>query len=230
MNWTSSLRFLVVVAMLGAFSSSAGIASELPPIVPAEAIAHQLSPSAPLPSGRKKKIGFVPAGEDPVATPPVSVSGPVSQRIALPAIEFEFDSDRLTPRAREQVAELAKGSFARRPPLSRLRSPGPYGQWWGDGGYNRALSLRRASAVKRHLVAKNIADDRLVEVGLGEDYPLRGLAGADARNRRVEIVHLGSTDGGSVPSLSQDAGRKALLIGIDAYRSVLALERPGQRR
>ena len=225
MNCTSSLRVWLVLATVGVFSSSAGVASELPPIVPAEAIAQQLSPSAPLPSGRKKKVGVVPAGEDPVATPPVSGSGPVSQRIALPAIEFEFDSDRLTPRAREQVAELAKALS-----LDDLRSlvyaVQGHTDSVGDGGYNRALSLRRASAVKRQLVTENIANDRLVEVGLGEDFPLRGLAGADARNRRVEIVRLGSTDGGSVPSLSQDAGRKALLIGIDAYQNVLPLIGP----
>ena len=225
MNCTSSLRFWLVLATVGAFSLSAGVASELPPIVPAEAIAHQLSPSAPLPSGRKKKMVFEPTGEDPVATRPVSGSGRGSQRITLPAIEFEFDSDRLTPRAREQVAELAKALS-----LDDLRSlvyaVQGHTDSVGDGGYNRALSLRRASAVKRQLVTENIANDRLVEVGLGEDYPLRGLAGADARNRRVEIVHLGSTDGGSVPSLSQDTGRKALLIGIDAYRSVLPLVGP----
>ena len=225
MNCTSSLRVWLVLATVGVFSLSAGVASELPPIVPAEAIAQQLSPSAPLPSGRKKKMEYVPAGEDPVATRPVSGSGPGSQRITLPAIEFEFDSDRLTPRAREQVAELAKALS-----LDDLRSlvyaVQGHTDSVGDGGYNRALSLRRASAVKRQLVTENIANDRLVEVGLGEDYPLRGLAGADARNRRVEIVHLGSTDGGSVPSLSQDAGRKALLIGIDAYQNVWPLIGP----
>ena len=170
-------------------------------------------------------MGVVPAGEDPVATRPVSGSGPGSQRITLPAIEFEFDSDRLTPRAREQVAELAKALS-----LDDLRSlvyaVQGHTDSVGDGGYNRALSLRRASAVKRQLVTENIANDRLVEVGLGEDFPLRGLAGADARNRRVEIVHRGSTDGGSVPSLSQDTGRKALLIGIDAYQNVLPLIGP----
>ena len=225
MNCTSSLRVWLVLATVGVFSLSAGVASELPPIVPAEAIAQQLSPSAPLPSGRKKKVGVVPAGEDPVATRPVSGSGSGSQRITLPAIEFEFDSDRLTPRAREQVTELAKALS-----LDDLRSlvyaVQGHTDSVGDGGYNRALSLRRASAVKRQLVTENIANDRLVEVGLGEDFPLRGLAGADARNRRVEIVHRGSTDGGSVPSLSQDAGRKALLIGIDAYQNVLPLIGP----
>ena len=229
MSRTLSLRFWVVLATLGAFSSGAGTASELPPIVPAEEIAHQLSPSASLPAGRKKKIAFEPAGDDPSASPPASGSSPVSQRIALQAIEFEFDSDRLTPRAQQQVSELAKALT-----LDALRSSEfaiqGHTDSVGDRNYNRALSQRRASAVKWHLVAENVAAHRLVEVGLGEDFPLPGLAGNDARNRRVEIVHLGQTeqtDGGDdVPPLSQDTGRKALLIGIDAYKSVSPLIGP----
>ena len=67
---------------------------------------------------------------------------------------------------------------------------------------------------------------RLVEIGLGEDFPLPGLAGDDGRNRRVEIVHLGTADEGDVPPLAQDTGRKALLIGIDAYQNVSPLIGP----
>ena len=96
----------------------------------------------------------------------------------------------------------------------------------GDRTYNRALSLRRANAVKRPLVAERIAEHRLVEVGLGEDFPLPGVPGDDARNRRVEIVHLGAASTGSTPSLTQRSGRKALLVGIDAYRHVSRLVGP----
>lgn len=226
MNCTPSLRlFLLVPATLIAFSASAGIAAELPPIVPAEAIAHQLSPSAPLPAGRKRKIEFEPAREESVGSQPAAAAGPVSQRIALPAIEFEFDSDRLTPRAQKQVSELAKALT-----LDALRSlvfaVQGHTDSVGDRDYNRALSLGRASAVKRYLVAESIAVDRLVEVGLGEDFPLAGFPGDDARNCRVEIVHLGPTDGGDVPPLSQDTRRRALLIGIDAYENVSPLIGP----
>ena len=225
MNWTSSLRFLLVVAVASALPSISGGASDIPPILPAEEIAQQLSPSSPLPPGRKRKIEFEPAGEESVATQPAPSSGPVSRRIALPAIEFEFDSDRLTRRARQQVSELAKALK-----LDVLRSLSFAVQGHtdsvGDQGYNRALSQRRASAVKRHLLEENIAAHRLVEIGLGEDFPLPGLPGDDGRNRRVEIVHLGTVDEVDVPPLAQDSGRKALLIGIDAYQGVSPLIGP----
>ena len=75
MNETSSLRCWLVLATLGAFTSSTGLASELPPIIPAEEIVQQLSPSAPLPAGRKRKIEFEPAGEESVSTQPAPISG-----------------------------------------------------------------------------------------------------------------------------------------------------------
>ena len=64
----------------------------------------------------------------------------------------------------------------------------------GDSAYNRNLSLRRARMVKRHLVAGEISQHRLVEVGFGEDFPIAEIAGEDERNRRVEIVNLGSIE------------------------------------
>ena len=225
MTGTSFLRFLLVFAMFGVCSSSIGTASEFSPIVPAEAIASQLSPATPLPSGRKKKVEYEPASEDPGASQPAPAVHPVSRRIALPAIQFEFDSDRLTPRAQEQVTELAKALK-----LDALGSlvfaVQGHTDSVGDRAYNRALSLRRASAVKRRLVADHIAAHTLVEVGLGEEFSLSGVPGEDARNRRVEVVLLGPTAGGGVPSLPLHSARKALLIGIDAYQHVSPLVGP----
>ena len=91
----------------------------------------------------------------------------------------------------------------------------------GSAGYNRDLSARRARTVKRHLVDEmNVPGGRLVGVGLGEDYPIRGLPPDDARNRRVEIVNRGPVanrpaGGGSEPG--HRWSRRALLIGIGEY-------------
>ena len=216
---------VLAIAGFCALSSLVATAAEPPSIVSSEQIVQQLT----APPGKTKKIGYVPVdGEstDPGSAVPAR-SAP--RRIALPAIEFEFDSDRLTPRAQEQVAELAKALEldSLRPFVFAVQG---HTDSAGSREYNRALSLRRANSVKRRLVAERVAAVRLVEVGLGEDFPLPGLAGGDSRNRRVEIVHLGTAGAGDasggVPPVSQASGGKALLIGIDAYRNVSRLVGP----
>ena len=151
----------------------------------------------------------------------------------LSAIQFEFNSDRLTGTARNQVAELAA---ALKFPSLQGFSFAVMGHTDSVGGsaYNRDLSLRRARSVKRRLVASAVNGERLVEVGLGEDYPVPGTRGEDARNRRVEIVNLGTgraavdaassrpTQAPSAQSGGQRKGR-ALLIGIDRYQYVSPL-------
>ena len=212
---------VLALAGLGPFSFLVAAAAEPPPIVPSEQIVQQLT----APPGKTKKIGYVPvAGESTAPESGASVR-PDSRRIALPAIEFEFDSDRLTSRAKVQVTELAKALA-----LDSLR---PFvfavqGHTDSVGGrdYNRGLSLRRANAVKRRLVAERVAAERLVEVGLGEDFPLPSLASDDSQNRRVEIVRLETAVAGDAPLVSQVSRGKALLIGIDAYRHVSKLVGP----
>ena len=148
-------------------------------------------------------------------------------RVSLSAIQFEFNSDRLTETARSQVAELAAALTL---PSLKGFSFAVVGHTdsVGASDYNRDLSLRRAHSVKRHLVAGEVSAGRLVEVGLGEDYPVAGTAGDDARNRRVEIINLGT---GTAAVGSTALGRhenkrregRALLIGIDRYRHVSPL-------
>jgi outer membrane protein OmpA-like peptidoglycan-associated protein len=62
----------------------------------------------------------------------------------------------------------------------------------GAAGVNLALSQARAEAVKRALVERGVAADRIEAVGLGEARPLAdgGDAAADQRNRRIEVYLL----------------------------------------
>ena len=149
-------------------------------------------------------------------------------RIALPAIQFEFDSDRLTLSAMDQMRELSRALRSQELMSFSFAVQG-HTDSVGSNEYNRSLSQRRAYAVKRYLVeTAGIDRVRLVEVGLGEDYPLRGLLPTDDRNRRVEIVNLGDSlvatpQPESRPSM---AGKRALLIGIDAYQFVSSLNGP----
>ena len=138
-------------------------------------------------------------------------------RVTLPAIQFEFDSDRLTDTARKQLVELVRalgaGSLK-----SRSFAIQGHTDSTGSDKYNRNLSLKRSRAVKRHIVRKmGIAPERLVDVGFGESVPIRGIPAEDGRNRRVEIVNLGAM---APPGTS---GKRALLIGVDAYRDVGSL-------
>lgn len=148
-------------------------------------------------------------------------------RVSLSAIQFEFNSDRLTPEARSQLVELAAALTL---PVLQGFSFAVVGHTdsVGASDYNRDLSLRRAHSVKRHLVASQVSAGRLVEVGLGEDYPVAETAGEDARNRRVEIINLGTGPAavGSTTTEGRDIERRegrALLIGIDRYRYVSPL-------
>lgn len=58
----------------------------------------------------------------------------------------------------------------------------------GDEPSNKALSLERAEAVKRALVARGIAEGSLQTRGLGSSMPVAGLDPADPANRRIEFT------------------------------------------
>ena len=149
------------------------------------------------------------------------------RKIALPAIRFEFDSGRLTPAALAQVEELA--TALNLPALRRsVVAVEGHTDSSGSASYNRALSLRRAQAVKRQLIGMGVSGHRVVEVGLGESFPVQGIASSDGRNRRVEIVNLGNRAVAAVDDRERvrPARRRALLIGIDAYRHVSSLRGP----
>jgi OOP family OmpA-OmpF porin len=59
----------------------------------------------------------------------------------------------------------------------------------GSDAYNQQLSERRAAAVKRYLVTKGIAADRLETVGRGESEPVSSNETDEGRamNRRAEL-------------------------------------------
>ncbi|NJN64879.1 MAG: OmpA family protein [Acidobacteria bacterium] len=62
----------------------------------------------------------------------------------------------------------------------------------GSDTYNRTLSQRRADSVKKHLVEKGVAAERLTTKGYGEAEPIadNGNDAGRAKNRRVELRRL----------------------------------------
>ena len=101
-------------------------------------------------------------------------------------IRFEHNSDVILKRSytvlRQTVALLKKY------PLLKVNVRG-HADDTGTEDYNKQLSLRRAQSVRRFLVKRGVAADRLTVEGLGSSEPL--VAGTSARarakNRRVEF-------------------------------------------
>lgn len=60
----------------------------------------------------------------------------------------------------------------------------------GSDSYNQGLSERRAGAVAQYLRSQQVANERLITVGMGESRPVADNSSADGRqaNRRVEIT------------------------------------------
>ena len=144
---------------------------------------------------RREAQGQVVPNEEIVETllnPPITRGAAVRPRIDL-HINFEFDSARMTRDGRAQAAELGE---ALRTVADRAgRSP----EWLlvghtdaqGARAYNRALSVRRAEAVRAYLADVFGFDPRTIDVeGRGEDELLdpETTEAAHSVNRRVEVV------------------------------------------
>lgn len=128
-----------------------------------------------------------PAAAAPVDRAPPSRSSPYS--LSLPIL-FEFDSDRLTAAASKLLDDLA--DVLKRNPSDKFIVEGHTDAVGGDD-YNKALSERRAKAVVEYLVTRHsIERARLESVGLGRAKLALPSQPADARNRRVQILNVGT--------------------------------------
>lgn len=102
-------------------------------------------------------------------------------------IEFEFGSDQLTQgsyRALDQIAATLKNDNS----TVRLNIAG-YTDYVGTNEFNQDLSERRANAVKRYLLSKNVPSSSVTIVGYGEKDPIAPNNTSEGRelNRRVEF-------------------------------------------
>lgn len=112
-----------------------------------------------------------------------------AQTIVLRSIQFRFGSSALEGNYATILDELA--NILNQRPASRVRlegntcTIGPY-------DYNVLLSKQRAESVKKYLVSKGIAADRIDTIGNGPDKPKYDNKTAEGRslNRRTEIFML----------------------------------------
>ena len=165
--------------------------------IPAVGEARDAHPGAP-PAGsqvpapsRRGATGRAPvASSRPGTTPTAETRGP---SVDL-TVDFASGSAELTPQTRETLDELGAAVNARELANRRFRIEG-HTDTVGDPAYNKALSRRRAEAVRDYLTRRfGVRPARLEAVGVGEAGPLEPTPPRtpDPRNRRVEVVSLGS--------------------------------------
>lgn len=107
--------------------------------------------------------------------------------LTLGNVLFELNKADLKPGGARTVNQLA--SFMRQYPKRNVMIEG-YTDSTGSVAYNKALSERRAGAVRDALLADSINPQRIVTKGFGVQYPVATNTTAAGRqqNRRVEIV------------------------------------------
>jgi OOP family OmpA-OmpF porin len=104
---------------------------------------------------------------------------------------FDFDKSVLKPAAKTSLDNLSGQikSLA----LEVVIATG-HTDSVGTDAYNQKLSVRRADAVKKYLVSKGIAANRIQIEGKGESQPVADNKTDDgrAKNRRVQIEVIGT--------------------------------------
>lgn len=106
---------------------------------------------------------------------------------SLEGVNFKPDSDQLIKGADKAILELIK--FLQANPEIRIEIGGHTAAAGTDDDSSRALSKKRAEAVRKFIIAKGINGDRLTSVGYGGSKPIADGKTAEGakKNRRVEV-------------------------------------------
>ncbi|MDW7680634.1 MAG: OmpA family protein [bacterium] len=137
--------------------------------------------------GAEVKIGTNPLdSKDDIAKPSTTIIFEKGKKVILRGVNFEFNKATLT-RDSEDILQVAYNALVASPDV-QVEISG-HTDSVGSDEYNRALSLRRAQAVKNWLVQKGIAGNRLKTIGKGETEPVASNDTDEGRaeNRRIEF-------------------------------------------
>ncbi|WP_275672643.1 OmpA family protein [Thermomonas flagellata] len=192
MNTTAPFRPLLVLALL----SAAGIAAAQ------QAPAVQESPSvdsiinslkADPPAEGPGQTRALRPGAAAMATAPAPTPAPVAK--PKPAsvnmrINFDYNSARISESSAKTMATLAKALSSPQLEGRRFTVVG-HTDASGSAAYNKALSERRANAVRQYLIENGVEASRLRAVGKGKSELLNPDDPLGAENRRVEIQATG---------------------------------------
>ena len=136
----------------------------------------------------------VPRARPAVDEAAARTTAPEGTAAAALALPFQSGSAALTPEAEKMLEALARALNAPELARYRFRIEG-HTDTAGEAPVNLALSERRAAKVREHLATRlGVAAPRLDAVGLGETQLLVQTpdATSEPRNRRVQIVNVGS--------------------------------------
>ncbi len=121
--------------------------------------------------------------------PEVALRARLAALEAKGPLQFETDTDSLTPESLQVLREVAQQMFAH--PRTRVVVTG-HADERGDTAYNLALGERRGLAAREYLAKLGVPSGRVRVLSLGEERP--AIAGHDesawASNRRDEFTFV----------------------------------------
>jgi len=163
-----------------------------------EQIIKSLTPSGNLDTTRGIRLAHPSTAQPPHAGAAAATAAQAQPAAGAPSVNltvlFATNSAELTPDATRVMDELGHALTSQQLAPFRFRVVG-HTDTVGTAAYNLDLSRRRAAAVVAYLEQKyNIPANRLQAVGVGESGLLvpTGPQTPEARNRRVQVINLGT--------------------------------------
>jgi outer membrane protein OmpA-like peptidoglycan-associated protein len=161
------------------------------PTAPSQSSPVSAGPGAPVASPPSTTSSSRPT--QAVARPPVRETTSDAPSASI-TVTFPSGSAALTPEAERALAPLGRALSSQELAGFRFRIEG-HTDSVGDNASNQALSERRAAAVRDFLIQRfGVSASRVEAVGLGETQLLVPTPDetSNARNRRVQVVNIGS--------------------------------------
>lgn len=142
-------------------------------------------PCAPVPPA-PKVVAYVP--------PPPPPAPPVTQKVVQEVlgkdertVYFEFNSSKLTPEAQTRLDGVAQ-KLTQATTVKDADIVG-FTDRIGSNSYNKALSEKRAEAVKDYLASRGYINTRVADVrGVGKDDPVVHCPHDVSRNKQIECL------------------------------------------